>query len=130
MDTTKNEEPVLRLHRVSETVVPLLLILQPSGLVLRVEEPDVLVGRHSEADLRLPLPDVSRRHCRLQFFGGSWSVTDLNSLNGVQLNGQTVKRATIQHGDRLRIGGFTFLVQIGQAGHVQSILQTLRRKAS
>ncbi|MFQ3591814.1 MAG: FHA domain-containing protein [Gemmataceae bacterium] len=130
MDTTNPDEPVLRLHRSGEPIVPLLLVLYPSGLVLQVEEPDVLVGRHSEAGLRLALPDVSRRHCRLQYQAGKWTITDLNSLNGVQVNGQSVKRATIQHGDYLRIGGFTFMVQIGQASHVQSILQTLRRKAS
>jgi pSer/pThr/pTyr-binding forkhead associated (FHA) protein len=130
MDTTEDEGPVLRLHRAGEAVVPLFLVLQPSGLVLQVDDPDVVVGRHSEAGLRLPLPDVSRRHCRFQYTAGTWTVTDLNSLNGVQVNGQSVKQATIQHGDYLRIGGFTFTVQIGQSGHVQSILQSLNRKAS
>ena len=91
-----------------------------------------MIGRHTEADIRLPLPDVSRRHCRLQFVEGCWQVVDLNSLNGIQINGQQVLQGPLEQGDLLRIGGFTFAVDLtGNAavadanGHVQSILKTL-----
>src|SRR5687767_2589577 len=60
--------------------VPLRLVLQPSGTAVEVDRPEVLIGRHSDADLRLPLPDVSRRHCRLEFVEGCWQVIDLHSL--------------------------------------------------
>lgn len=124
----------LRLHNANDSFSPLRLVLHPSGMVLEVNEPDVVIGRHSEAGLRLPLADVSRRHCRLWFDAGVWHVTDLNSLNGVQVNSESVLEATLEHGDALRIGGFTFNIEIGTAGHVQSILQTLAsttvRKAS
>jgi pSer/pThr/pTyr-binding forkhead associated (FHA) protein len=92
--------------------VPLRLVLQPSGLVLEVLRSDVVVGRHSQADVRLPLPDVSRRHCRLVFTEGAWQVTDLNSLNGVYVNDERVPSATLHHRDRLRLGGFTFEVDL------------------
>jgi pSer/pThr/pTyr-binding forkhead associated (FHA) protein len=129
--------------------VPLRLVLQPSGAVVEVNRPEMLVGRHSEADIRLPLPDVSRRHCRLQFVEGCWQVIDLNSLNGVHVNGEAVLQAPLAEGDLLRIGGFTFAVEFAEAkastppagppaDAVQSILQTLadpsasgsRRRAS
>ncbi len=95
--------------------LPLKLILQPSGVPVRVDRPDVVVGRHSEADIRLPMPDVSRRHCRLQFVEGLWQVVDLNSLNGVFVNGEQVLQAALNHGDVMRIGGFIFSVELGQA---------------
>lgn len=122
----------LRLHSAAaEPIAPMRLVLQPSGMVVDVQEPDVVIGRHSEAGLRLPLPDVSRRHCRLTYREGGWHVADLNSLNGVQVNGQRVLEAALEHGDTLRIGGFTFDVEVGSAGgHVRSILQTLTRRAS
>ena len=124
----------LWLHAPPDEFSPMRLVLQPSGMVLEVNEPDVVVGRHSEAGLRLPLADISRRHCRLTFKAGVWHVADMNSLNGVQVNGESVLEATLEHGDTLRIGGFTFGVEVGQAGHVESILQTLAaapaRKAS
>jgi pSer/pThr/pTyr-binding forkhead associated (FHA) protein len=116
---------------------PLRLVLQPSGATVEVNRPDMLVGRHSDADIRLPLPDVSRRHCRLVFVEGCWQVIDLNSLNGVHLNGEAVLQSALQPGDMLRVGGFTFLVEFSAAPApgLPSILQTLasdppQRKAS
>jgi pSer/pThr/pTyr-binding forkhead associated (FHA) protein len=74
--------------------------------------PEMLVGRHSVADLRLRLPDVSRRHCRFVFAAGRWQVFDLNSLNGVFVNGQRVHEATLANGDMIRIGTYTFKVEL------------------
>jgi pSer/pThr/pTyr-binding forkhead associated (FHA) protein len=91
---------------------PLRLIHQPSGRPLELIRPIVLVGRHTEADVRLPLPDVSRRHCRFTFSEGRWQVHDLNSLNGVYVNHQAVQRADLQQGDLVRIGGFVFTVDL------------------
>lgn len=123
--STTAPAPALRLHDGSEPFQPLRLVLQPSGVVLDVNEPDVVVGRHTEVGLRLPLPDVSRRHCRLRYESGTWHITDLNSLNGIKLNGENVVEATLGDGDTLRIGGFSFKVEIGSMCPVRSILQTL-----
>ena len=92
--------------------VPLRLVLQPGGAVIEVFRPEALVGRHSTADVRLPLPDVSRRHCRLQWVEGCWQVFDLNSLNGVYVNDEAVLQAPLHTGDLLRVGGFTFAVEL------------------
>jgi predicted component of type VI protein secretion system len=92
--------------------VPLRLVLQPSGIAVVLSRPDMLLGRHSEADVRLPLPDVSRRHCRFVWAEGAWEVHDLNSLNGVFLNDERVHRAVVRQDDLLRIGGFTFKVEL------------------
>src|SRR5262249_7265713 len=54
--------------------VPLRLLLQPGGLRIELTRPDMLVGRHSDADIRLTLADVSRRHCRFTFRDGHWKV--------------------------------------------------------
>src|SRR5258707_482200 len=84
-------------HREAEAGVdsqPLRLVLQPSGLQIELTGPEMLLGRHSSADIRLPLPDVSRRHCRFVFLDGRWQVFDLNSLNGVFVNDQPVAQAT------------------------------------
>ena len=93
---------------------PLRLVLQPTGAVIEVRRPDVVLGRHSGADVRLSLPDVSRRHCRLFHAGGRWEVVDLDSLNGVWVNDEAVQRAVLQQGDRLRLGGFSFMVDVSR----------------
>jgi pSer/pThr/pTyr-binding forkhead associated (FHA) protein len=98
-----------------EDFVALRLILQPSGAAVELTQPDVLIGRHSQADVRLPLPDVSRRHCRFLFGLGVWQVIDLNSLNGTFLNGEPIRQATLRPGDLIRIGGFIFAVDLSGA---------------
>ena len=90
---------------------PLRLMLEPVGLWIEVERPQAIVGRHSDADVRLALPDISRRHCRLAFENHQWRVYDLNSLNGVFVNGERMQEATLYHGDRLQLGTFNFLVE-------------------
>jgi len=92
--------------------VPLRLVLLPSGVTLELDRPDMTLGRHSDADLRLPLPDVSRRHCRFLWAAGVWSVMDLASMNGVFVNGVPVQRSDLVQDDQVRIGGFTFAVDL------------------
>jgi pSer/pThr/pTyr-binding forkhead associated (FHA) protein len=95
------------------TFVPLRLVLRPGGTTVELTRPDMLIGRHSDADVRLALPDISRRHCRMVYASDRWQVFDLNSLNGVFVNGDRVQQATLDEGDTLRIGGLTFAVHMG-----------------
>jgi pSer/pThr/pTyr-binding forkhead associated (FHA) protein len=143
-ETLAQHGPFVRLHTEAElppNFLPMKLVLQPSGAVIEVSRPDMLIGRHTEADIRLPLPDVSRRHCRLVYKEGGWQVMDLNSLNGIQVNGEQVLQASIEQGDLLRIGSFTFAIdlQVKDAErdppeHRRSIVETLsmmpQRRAS
>ncbi len=110
------------LEQIGSGFVPLRLVVQPTGVVLEVRRPDVVLGRHSEADVRLPLPDISRRHCRLRFDDGQWRIFDLESSNGVFINGERMQEANLYDGDRLQLGMCTCLVEY------ESRLQ--RRRAS
>jgi pSer/pThr/pTyr-binding forkhead associated (FHA) protein len=91
---------------------PLRLVVDGGETTLVVDRPEMVAGRHSDADLRLPLPDVSRRHCRFAWTAGRWQVFDLGSLNGLWINDRQVQQAVLEEGDRLRIGGFCFIVQL------------------
>ena len=93
--------------------LPMRLVLQPGGFSVELTRPEMLVGRHSVVDVRLRSPEVSRRHCRFVFAEGHWQVFDLNSLNGVWVNGLRVQRAILQSKDLLHIGSYNFEVEIG-----------------
>ena len=71
-----------------------------------------VVGRKEDADFRIPLSDVSRKHCRIIKEGNDLRVEDLGSSNGTFLNGERVKKATLAAGDSLQIGPMGFVVQI------------------
>ena len=114
----------------------LRLRLHPAGHTVDVTRSDVILGRHSESDLRLPMPDVSRRHCRFVFAASGWEVVDLGSLNGVFVNGARVLRSPLRPGDQLRLGGLEFEVESPSEdeGVIRSIAEALpaepERKAS
>lgn len=96
----------------ADPFVPLRLTLYPGGSSVNLTRPDMLIGRHSEADLRLHLPDVSRRHCRFIFRDGGWHVYDLHSMNGLFVNEERVEQAALHDGDLVRIGSYTFEVHL------------------
>jgi predicted component of type VI protein secretion system len=94
-------------------VAPLRLRLRPGRFAVQLTRSGLVFGRHSSADVRLPLPDVSRQHCRFVYEAGRWQVIDLDSLNGVFVNDAPVRRADLHDHDTVRIGGFIFDVDMG-----------------
>ena len=70
--------------------------------------PGVVVGRGSEADLRINDPGVSRRHAEFRVTGGrgtpSISVADLGSTNGTLVDGHRVTEVELHDGSTVRIG--------------------------
>lgn len=73
---------------------------------------DVIVGRAPESGLRIPLNDVSRRHCEIHVGSKAVTVKDLGSANGTYVNGRRVAESVVAPGDVLEIGGVRFLAQI------------------
>lgn len=106
-------------------VAPLTLILDPSGVRIEIKRAEAVIGRHSEADVRLAFLEVSRRHCRLHYAEGCWRVTDLQSTNGIFVNGQRLHEATLYPGDRLQIGTFQFLVSYELAAPRHEVLERI-----
>jgi hypothetical protein len=62
------------------------------------------IGRLPDCDVILADKGASRRHAQLKRQDGSWTITDLGSTNGTQLNGQTIQSRELGDGDRITIG--------------------------
>ena len=76
-----------------------------------------VIGRREDCDLRIPLGEISRKHCRLIKDGDALKVEDLGSSNGTFHNGQRIQEAMVQPGDTVQVGSLAFVVQIdGQPG--------------
>lgn len=71
-----------------------------------------VIGRHDDCDLRIPVGDVSRKHCRLVKEDAGLKIEDLGSSNGTYRNGERIQEALLEAGDRLQIGPAQFVVQI------------------
>ncbi len=65
----------------------------------------LIIGRDPRAEITVADDSVSRRHARVERGDdGSWWIVDLDSRNGVYLNGHSVQRAAMRPGDRIHIG--------------------------
>jgi hypothetical protein len=74
------------------------------GRRLQVEQRRVLIGRSRECDVQLADPNVSRRHAELRQEGASYWIVDLDSTNGIEVNGRKLKRSKLESGDRVTLG--------------------------
>jgi hypothetical protein len=63
-----------------------------------------VLGRRADCDLQIQDASVSSRHCELRFDGNHWTINDLNSRNGIRVNGDVVQKRRLQNGDMIIIG--------------------------
>ncbi len=64
----------------------------------------ILVGRGRENDLIISDLDVSRKHAMIVFDGKVWWIIDINSKNGVYINGKKVVSSQVLTGDKIVVG--------------------------
>jgi pSer/pThr/pTyr-binding forkhead associated (FHA) protein len=89
-----------------------LVPLNPNAAqAILLQRPVLLVGRHSDCDLRLDLPAISRRHCCLALAYDRVVVRDLGSRNGLRVNGLRVEECQLNPGDEVAIGPLIYRVE-------------------
>ncbi|SDR68121.1 FHA domain-containing protein [Friedmanniella luteola] len=90
------------------------LVLEVNGTRHALTPPGLVIGRGTEADLRINDPGISRRHAEIQVEGVGASqrlhIVDLGSTNGIVVNGHRVREAALQEGSRIEIGSTRMLV--------------------
>jgi diguanylate cyclase (GGDEF)-like protein len=67
-------------------------------------DPQLVLGRGREADVRLQGDGISRKHARVHLEGEGVAFEDLGSTNGSFINGERVMRHELNEGDKLQIG--------------------------
>jgi hypothetical protein len=104
-----------RSGRASETSINRApLVLEVNGTRHPLQPPGLVIGRGSDADLRINDPGISRRHAQIRVNAAGPQVqidiVDLGSTNGIVVNGQRVQQAVLQEGARIEIGSTRMLV--------------------
>ena len=93
-----------------------LLIERSTGRTFTVKAPTTVIGReHSQAQVVLRDPNVSRRHAELVFDGRDWRIHDLGSTNGTLVNDVDVTECVLRDGDLITVG----LVNLEFRGNLQ-----------
>jgi pSer/pThr/pTyr-binding forkhead associated (FHA) protein len=91
-----------------------LVMFKPDGerRSFSVARDVTVVGRREDCDLRIPLGDISRKHCRLIKDGNVLKLEDLGSSNGTYRNGERIQETELSPGDTIQLGPIAFVVQI------------------
>ncbi len=76
----------------------------PDGSLYQLSKASLVIGRGQEADLTLDGMRLSSRHCRMFFDGTLWQIVDLDSKNGMTVNGERVIDSKLYRGDRITLG--------------------------
>lgn len=93
-----------------------LPFLEVNGVRHRLEPPGIVLGRGTEADLRITDPGVSRRHAEIRVRRGpqGYDVTvhDLGSTNGIVVNGRRTEQATLGDGGQILLGNTLLVLRL------------------
>lgn len=89
------------------------------GRVLHLESDSISLGRTEENDLPIPDPQVSRAHAVFEWTGQTYRLRDLESRNGVKVNGQRIHDPhELKNGDVIEVGTSTMVYGSLQADAV------------
>ena len=80
-----------------------------------------VLGRSKGADVVVPHPLVSRRHCELSESGGLLILRDLASSNGTMIDGRRITSAPLPPDSEFTIGPLIFRVQYKYGGNLESL---------
>ena len=96
-------KPLLTFQREPEIWAWLCL---SNGKKLPITHWENVIGRHKRCDIVIDFPTVSRNHGVLtRYDDGSWTITDTDSKDGIQVNGQRVQICALHPGDIISVGG-------------------------
>jgi pSer/pThr/pTyr-binding forkhead associated (FHA) protein len=87
-----------------------------------------VIGRQDDCDIVLPSSSVSRRHAKLYIDDGRCYIEDLNSANGVTVDGQkVVKERHLGTASQVRVGDYYLFLEYQERGQMadQDVRSTL-----
>ena len=79
----------------------------------KVNRKGATIGRDDGCSISVPSDSVSSKHLKLEYKLGTFIATDLQSTNGIVLNGRSVRRASLKSGDVLQLGEAILRIDCG-----------------
>ena len=96
----------------------LLVVLRGpnTGARFLLDDDEVVSGRHPDSDIFLDDVTVSRKHAVFRRAEGTFTVSDVGSLNGTYVNRDLVDEAVLATGDEVQIGKFRLVFYAAAQG--------------
>jgi adenylate cyclase len=93
-------------HEVHGELVPV-----GGGDTIPLIRANLTIGRRESCDIPMRFPNISGLHAELIFREGYWYIRDLNSTNGVKVNGVRVHEKLVYPKDEISIGKRAYVIQ-------------------
>lgn len=74
------------------------------GTVIYLTGKRIILGRGEEGDIQITDPKISREHAEFMLANGKYTLTDLNTPNGIIVNDTKEKQKTLEDGYKIVIG--------------------------
>lgn len=81
------------------------------GDTIPLAKDKLMIGRRENCDIVLRFANVSGQHCRMTLEQGYWFIKDLNSRNGVKVNGYRISRKRLDPGSLVSIAKHEYKIQ-------------------
>ena len=109
---------VVNLGNVSQKISKDVSSAQPQLLMSLTfgDKSELTIGRDNKSDIRIDGLQISNRHAKLVRTNSGIVIEDLNSTNGVYVNGNRVSRHAITAEDAVQIGSFQ--IRVDHAGNI------------
>lgn len=69
------------------------------------------IGRRESCDICMRFPNISGLHAQMSFRNGYWYIRDMNSTNGVKVNGTRVQEKLLHPRDEITIGKRKYIIE-------------------
>jgi pSer/pThr/pTyr-binding forkhead associated (FHA) protein len=86
------------------------LVPDGGGDAIPLIRPVLTIGRRESCDICMRFPNVSGLHAELTYKDGHWLIRDLNSTNGLKVNGVRVPKKVLHDGDTITIAKKKFKI--------------------
>ena len=100
------------------------LIPQGGGDSISLLRSPLTLGRRELCDICLQFPNISGKHCELTFKEGFWILHDLQSTNGVVVNGVRLDhgaKKVLHDGDIVSIAKRSFKIHYTETGRASDL---------
>ena len=74
---------------------------------LKTDQKEIVIGRESSCDIQIDNIAISREHARIVQGPNDCLIEDLNSSNGIFINGRKINKKFLKTGDEIVIGKYT-----------------------
>ncbi len=106
----------------SSQIPPHTFLIVNGTQVYRLTRKTINIGRHTDNDIVVSDPHVSRHHAQLRAVQGHFVLFDLGSTGGTSVNGRRVSQQILQGGDIISLAGVPLIFGQGQTKGMDSYI--------